>query len=83
MSIFEEEHAEVVLGQVLLAFMQEWGPEYVSVCVPMGWSEFGIDRLGGIVPINFHSNEVVSINVDCAAVHLRFAVRVRTRKVQY
>jgi len=71
MSVFQDSRTKEVLSEVLLAFIEEWGVEHVSVCAPLSWREFGIASLGP-VRLNFVEQQAISIHVDCDSAHLKY-----------
>lgn len=54
------ERQEELLCQVLKAWIEEFGPEYVQVTVPMDWQ--GPDHLGK-VPVFYVNDDTVGVHV--------------------
>ncbi len=63
MSIFKNPMDEDKLCQVLKAYVEEWGPEYVIVSVPHKWQNYSAENFG-LVRLEYATADTVSIRVD-------------------
>lgn len=63
MSIFKNPTDENKICQVLKAFVEEWGPEYVVVSVPHKWRHYKADNFG-LVRLEYSTADTVSIRVE-------------------
>lgn len=76
MNIFQNRNDEERLCQVLKAYVEEWGPASVIVCVPKHWDDFGITNLGG-VRLEFVTENAVLIRVVEGEVQIKFEVQLK------
>ena len=63
MSMFNDPKDEDKICDVLRAYVEEWGPEYVIVSVPKHWREFCPNNLGR-VGLEFTTENTISIRVE-------------------
>lgn len=76
MSMFQDPSHEEKLCQVLKAYVEEWGPESVIVCVPKHWKEYGGNNLGR-VRLEFTTCDTVSIRVEYESVRINYDVQLQ------
>jgi hypothetical protein len=74
--MFKNPQDEERLCQVLKAYVEEWGPEYVIVSVPRHWKEYSSSNLGR-VRLEFVTDHTVSIRVEYDYVQLNYAVQLQ------
>lgn len=76
MSMFQDPRDEEKVCQVLKAYVEEWGPEAVIVCVPKEWKEYGGTNLGR-VRLEFSTCNTVSIRVEYESVRINYDVQLQ------
>ncbi len=74
--MFQDPRDEEKLCQVLKAYVEEWGPESVIVCVPEQWKEYSGTSLGR-VRLEFDTCNTVSIKVEYQSVRLKYDVQLQ------
>ncbi len=74
--MFQDPRDEEKLCQVLKAYVEEWGPESVIVCVPVQWKEHSGSSLGR-VRLEFTTGDTVSIKVEYESVRIKYDVQLQ------
>jgi len=76
-NLFYDPKDEERLCQVLKAYVEEWGSEYVSVSVPARWKGRAGCKTLGRVRLLFDTENAVAIKVECQCARLVYEVQLR------
>lgn len=77
MSNFRDPKDEERLCQVLKAYVEEWGAEYVVVSVPKEWRQYSTGALG-LVRLEFTIERSICISVHYEFVRIDYFVQLRS-----
>jgi len=76
-SMFVDPTDEETLCQTLKAYVEEWGPDAVTVKVPAHWKDYGASSLGR-VRLEYSTRNTVEIRVDYDSIRLEYSKRIKT-----
>ena len=79
MELFYNADDEDKLCQVLKAYVEEWGPEHVTIAVPGSWRDWASDRLGR-VRCEYTTINSIAIRVAYSDIRLVYEVQMRSDK---
>lgn len=70
--MFKDKQDEKLLCETLRAYVEEYGPESVSVSVPKHWKEYSSGNLGRVA-LKFDSDNSIDIKVHYESIKLNFS----------